>query len=793
MAKHKKKPDNEPELVEEPIDEEPALVEEEDEPALVEEQDEAALVVEEEETIVVEEEDEPALVEDEDEPALAEDEGEPALAEDEGEPALVDEEDEPAVADADDDKAAASLEADEDAAVAEVDAPEDADDLAAVKAGGDFKVDDDDDQLAVGKKDAEARRSRRRARFEAELEPGLTILNGALIVLNVLAALAFVYLLIMDYSARYKLQMGTALLAAAREGLPADEKEGGESAQRVTTPGVPLSPEELKQFSQKTKTPSKGAEFRPEKVGPGPYVAPSDRGPDFSKALFGNLGKPVTTLKEELKFLGGDLPEKIKAAAADAGKQEKEEANKQKLLFRLLMPLARTGDQVEALDRKIQSAKGDALNKLLKEAAERRLLADVLIPMEDFRFADWVSDDKKEEQKGEEKKGEAEVKFKWTERFGELDEKGQFVVSLEQMEKLLQERFTEALADQTWESSIQKALKRRSIEKRQYSAFFLLVIDRLVKPDELADPPAADKKKGDDKKAEGEDKGETPNFLYPDGLKRLQILVGQRDYTQACDTLAMLVSRDEPRIVTAIERDRGNYIFSSLVEGPPRNPQAPLEPVLRLRLRDPQKLADAVLKLLKSLEINVDENDLKKQVPEFLIEKCKDKALDEEEFKKFPSYLIHPDEFMKDFPDFLANKVNIVFADERQKTLFLRELFQLIDPREQGFVGRYRNVVRRLRDLAAVIEDRELRLKEVIAQEKAHAAHYSGRDTYSQELLKQLVKARARTLDLANILRTKQDQLHRAQLELAFLAQENQNMERQIRILERKYLSRGGK
>ena len=57
MAKHKKKPDSELELVSEPIEEEPALVEEEGEAALVETEDEPELVSE-----VIDEE--PALVED---------------------------------------------------------------------------------------------------------------------------------------------------------------------------------------------------------------------------------------------------------------------------------------------------------------------------------------------------------------------------------------------------------------------------------------------------------------------------------------------------------------------------------------------------------------------------------------------------------------------------------------------------------------------------------------------------------------------------------------------------------
>src|SRR5262249_3494850 len=150
--------------------------------------------------------------------------------------------------------------------------------------------------------------------------------------------------------------------------------------------------------------------------------------------------------------------------------------------------------QVEKLEAKIKNAKGNMVTALLEDAVQRRILADILLPMEMFR------------------PGESEVnKLAILEKAADKDE-----VSLDTLQNLMKSRLDEA-GDTKYNSKIHygqdwSQVPRWTPEKRQNAAFLLVSLAYAHKPG----------KKDDEQ------------LLDPKGLERAQRISGLFDFTQAC-------------------------------------------------------------------------------------------------------------------------------------------------------------------------------------------------------------------------------------------------------------------
>jgi hypothetical protein len=246
-------------------------------------------------------------------------------------------------------------------------------------------------------------------------------------------------------------------------------------------------------------------------------------------------------------------------------------------------------------------------------------------------------------------------------------------------------------------------------------------------------------------------------------MTRARVISGEREYAIACGALAAVVKRQEWRMLTAIERDRGHYVY----------------PVLNGRISDSAKFTENLLTVVKGLEIPVEnEAQFKEKMKEFV------------DAEKLPVKDV--DEFVPGLLKGLADNAKVgPGLDKVQQTLLERELYRLFDPRETGFVGRYQEAVKRIQDIA-VLKDREFRLKEVTHQEGERKKLLDAREKHSTATFSKLLAARDETRRLASDLARLQDQLFRAQLELADVEARNQAMERRIRALEKQKLKQQG-
>src|SRR5262249_8540941 len=75
----------------------------------------------------------------------------------------------------------------------------------------------------------------------------------------------------------------------------------------------------------------------------------------------------------------------IAEAAKSFAEKAKSEKKQLERVARILLSLARSTDQVELLEKRLEKATREQLDKLLADAAERRMLVDILAPLEMLR------------------------------------------------------------------------------------------------------------------------------------------------------------------------------------------------------------------------------------------------------------------------------------------------------------------------------------------------------------------------------------------------------------------------
>jgi hypothetical protein len=354
---------------------------------------------------------------------------------------------------------------------------------------------------------------------------GLTL---TLCILNVLAALGFVFMLLLDYQKRQGYTFAAAANEAALIGLGTKEDREGDTAAQAAAPRHKLSDQALRD-SARSRGATVSEPFSPVEDGFRFQLYAGEWGPAMLKEMMGDLPEPVGSIEEEMRRLKSKLPGDIKAVADQLlANLAKAPAEKQKKLGMLLFPLCVTPKQVEDLEKKIKSAQGEALDNLLAEAVERRILADILMPIELFR----ASDPNKTEEKG------TLVYRSPLENAAEAP--------IDDLRNLLNKRLDAAASDKH-DGSVHfgeewNGQKRWTIEKRQNAAFLLVSVAYARK--HLAANP----------------KDEEELLLYgPRGLVRAARLSGLYDFTSACLAYNDAVKKLHERALAQLALDREGF------------------------------------------------------------------------------------------------------------------------------------------------------------------------------------------------------------------------------------------
>jgi hypothetical protein len=566
--------------------------------------------------------------------------------------------------------------------------------------------------------------------------------------LNLAAVLGFAYLVVMDLGARNRWAYRVFLYDLAMQGLPLQEEAEGVSASLDSAPRLTLDPAWLA-AAYKARKETKAVTDRFVAVDYVPRrIRPQDLEDDTLKEIFKEHGdKPVRTLEAETARLKKELPALLDAATADAGKKQKTAEKKRDRLYALLFPLAQTTLQVDALDQAVAATPAADLDALLVDVTRRRLIADVLALVGEFR--PWKEDPLKEAVVLKDAKaGKAPLT------------PGRFKVPTEDLEQALKDRIDETVAKEVSARALldtddAKQKVRHEVEKRRTVAFLLLALSRV--------------------------KGADGQRLYP--TARAEVIVGTRELTLAADALALVLEKMQQPMLAAIQRDRGQYVYT-----------------LDYRIHDPALFADKLLALLERLG----QPSKKGEPPTIVIpdDEGFKKAFKKDAEQRFADLhgKIRTDgktsageQILREVKALLARHKIVIVEDKvavaknikPREAHFDLEVLRLVNDRAEGFLGRHHEVVTRIRDLAARLAEQEERLQELTAQEEKLQKQYDARETQEKTVAGKLIAAREKTLRLSRDLFRLQDEVQRALIELADADRRNQLYERSIRQLER--------
>jgi hypothetical protein len=350
---------------------------------------------------------------------------------------------------------------------------------------------------------------------------GPSLFTMSLILLNILAALGFAYLLVLDHDRRVTWSYGVFRHDLSLLGLPLEEEENHEGASSATRPPQRIDPDQLKKaFSKRRGTLSGSDKYQPVHEVVGLRVKPSQLTPAVLKDVFGGEPK-VKTLQEEVDRVEKELLAKVEEAAKEALQTAKDDDAKRTKLGELLLPLATATWQIDLIDKLIAkqttNTKSEELDQMVGEAAQRRMLVDLLRLLEEHRPT--VPADESENQK----KLAAE-------RRALLDASADpSAVTLKQLQDQLKERFEEA------RNGGPGKLGKETYSKRENIAYLLYAISQMRKPANPAD------------------------FLFPKGAERVQTVVGLYEFILAADALTRALVTAQERVLAAIAADRAGY------------------------------------------------------------------------------------------------------------------------------------------------------------------------------------------------------------------------------------------
>jgi hypothetical protein len=394
------------------------------------------------------------------------------------------------------------------------DADEDVEDAEDAEDVDDAEDDDGDDDDGASDDDEEAEEEPAKPVRKAKIT-GLTL---TLIILNVLGAIGFLFLLMLDYERRQRFTHAGIQLEADVVGAGTIEDRKGATAGTSTLP-VPRY--------------MSGAELSSAVPG-GPTVSGWEGGFDFllygdavsdevRKKLMSEAGEPVLTIEEEMQRLKTSLPAKIEEAARSIFDSAKGDADKRAKARFLLLPICFDTFQVDKLDKRIDAAQGAELDALLLDAGQRRIIADILNPVEIYR------------------PGDIESKKPFIEKVGDLD-----VMTLEDVKNALTRRLDAAAKDkhdgetffgQKWEGQ-----PRWTVEKRQNAAFLLVSIAYARNPMSVNPKTPFEEQ-----------------LLIPGAVKRAERVAGLYNFTTACSNYIAALEKLQDRVQTALLADREGF------------------------------------------------------------------------------------------------------------------------------------------------------------------------------------------------------------------------------------------
>lgn len=280
------------------------------------------------------------------------------------------------------------------------------DEVAVVEEEPAVEVDEADAVVAVDQEDAgDADKDKggddKEVEEEEEEKPRamVTMLTMVLAVLNILAACAFAFLMLMDFQKRQAWEYANLQHELALHGvlLEADSKEP--TAAEQLRPPVKLNPAQIADQAKKRKL----AVNLQEKDFPDveevlrtsikPEILTDKVLQDMFSPLKGGLfsAQPVATLEKEVQKVRQDLDNDIQKAATTISEEaaKKPPAEQQQLLRKVLLPMAYTTEQVEEESKRIQNATD--LSNLWVDAVQRRMYFELLRVLHVYRHWDLTT------------------------------------------------------------------------------------------------------------------------------------------------------------------------------------------------------------------------------------------------------------------------------------------------------------------------------------------------------------------------------------------------------------------
>lgn len=336
---------------------------------------------------------------------------------------------------------------------------------------------------------------------------GLPLSTLLLFVLNGLAALAFAVLLLLDFQVRQRWSYAVFRHDLALQGLPLREEDDIITASQKLRPRSQLTGEEIKKAH---KGPAVAEKFQEVSEILKQRIRPRMLSDSTLQDVFSNVGgQPQRTLEDEAARAQAQLGSDLQTAADGVALKIKDDPARRTLVHRLLLPLAHDQAQIQDLEQRIQKAGGISLEAMLKDAVQRRMLADLVRLLQLYR--PWPD--------------EVEETLKLA-----ADPRK---VELTKLYDLANQRFENF---SNGKSSDGRELE--SYEKRGNLAFLLTALSELRK---------------------------TPGgeLLYPQGPARAEVAAGFYEYNRAVDTLTALNKRLTAEYQRRIEADREGAIFET--------------------------------------------------------------------------------------------------------------------------------------------------------------------------------------------------------------------------------------
>ena len=447
------------------------------------------------------------------------------------------------------------------------------------------------------------------------------------------------------------------------------------------------------------------------------HIRVSDLSDDILATHFAGAGKSVSTLKAEVESLKNQLPGDLDDVARQAAEKAKDKsaAEKRALIRKVLYPICLDGADVSGIEKKITSTPDPKLDEILVAAMQRRMLVDILLPMEVFRPTAEAPPDEGD------KASEPKLTRALIYRAADLD-----AVSVDDLKELFRKRCTDVLADRHWAFA---NMPRDNPEKRRAAAFLLLVVSQVEIPGAASDSkkaePAGQDQKDPDKDQAGEQlakmqqaeptarQGAFPRISQ----RRVEAVCGVRDFTQACEDYALVAEYTERLMIDAIQRDMGNYQYP-----------------LTVRIYRPEKFVDELVAVMSRMKIAPkDPPGFRKAVEEKLTDmkgKINSSGPVLEELKK----LMEAGGIQLAAPDAVA---------------FEREVDGLLSANAVGFLGKYQMLLRRTQDLALLVQRQDRQMAELKAIQDERIKQLAARSGQEKQAQEELLQARAKLRELA--------------------------------------------